>query len=588
MIDRLRFLSRKSDARDGGPFVQLWVIALVFSLLFTLFLSIAMMDVRRLEDMVLNHRVKKAEYVVEGIEKASEDSLDHVIRIGDHAILPSGALAPEAGFASQESMERSLIELAEHIGYEEQVQGFSQGNLFKVAQSEGLSAIAVLDERGETVVGTGSLPEALMPRMREVIDGHREAASDLPEETGRRDSFGFVGIRRHGGGGAVILVLDSEDLRHWRLKAAVKVAVKEVRWLKGVNYLVFEDRQGRQLAEVGKIPADIVRDREKISRNVRGPENAAGRLVTAIDPHAIEISLPFQLHDEDVGTARVGLWTNADQFVTEERHHIFLWTGMIIFIGFAVMWVLYRTQNKHIAKLQAIRERLHRAERHSSLARLAAGVAHEIRNPLNAISMAAQRLQRDYAPPEESANRQEFERITFIVRDEIKRLNGIIEDFLSLSQTDRMELLPHPVVELVERVLFLVRDEAQARGIRIEGHWTEPTAGVLMNTRKMEQALLNVVRNAMDSISGEGSIVVNVDGSGKNRVSIRVEDSGTGIEHEELGRIFDPFYTTKQNGTGIGLCIANEIVVAHGGEILVHSEPGRGTIFNILLPREPL
>ncbi len=568
--------------------MQLWMVALVFALLFALFLIVALMDLSRLEDMLLNHRIKKAEYVMEGIQLAAEGNYNQLMRDDQPAKLAPDAPAPtpKTAFSAEESLEGALISLAEDIGHREQMHNLSQEQLSRLADSENLSAVAVLDEKGEVVVQTGPLPDALKTPVRTLVEGRREEAIDLSVQAERPDSFGFAGIRRHGEKGAVILVLDAKGLRQWRLKAAVRKAAGDRPLIKGVTYFVVEDSLGRQLAMAGQIPEDMVRTAVPASRNVRGPENAAGRQVTAIDRTSIEISLPFRIHDETVGTAHVGLITPADQFVIEERRHIFLWTGFMILIGLIVMGLLYQTQNRHISRLQAIRERLQRAERHSSLARLAAGVAHEIRNPLNAISMATQRLQREYTPREDSNNRQEFERITFVVRDEIKRLNAIIQDFLSLSQSEQMELHPHPIGDLVERIVFLVRDEAQAMGIRIEEQGMDFSLSVLMDTRKMEQALFNIVRNAMESISGEGFIIISVDSPGKNRVSVRVRDTGAGIPREELGRIFDPFYTTKKNGTGIGLCIANEIIAAHGGEILVQSEPGRGTTFEILLPRE--
>ena len=130
-----------------------------------------------------------------------------------------------------------------------------------------------------------------------------------------------------------------------------------------------------------------------------------------------------------------------------------------------------------------------------------------------------------------------------------------------------------------------MREEAQGKGIHIEKPRADISPRILMDAGKMEQALLNIVRNAMESIPGDGSISISVEDSGNSRATIIVQDTGVGIPQEELGRIFDPYYTTKEKGVGIGLYMAHEIIAAHGGEILVQSSPGKGTILKILLPQ---
>jgi len=132
------------------------------------------------------------------------------------------------------------------------------------------------------------------------------------------------------------------------------------------------------------------------------PESWTIRSAPAVkfgDVKFLEVFLPFQLDGQVVGKIRVGLETReTDAMLQEKSRHIFLWTGLMMAIGILVMGLLYQTQNRHISRLQVVQEHLYHAERLSSLAKLGAKVAHEVRNPLNAISMAAQRLQREFAP----------------------------------------------------------------------------------------------------------------------------------------------------------------------------------------------
>jgi len=227
---------------------------------------------------------------------------------------------------------------------------------------------------------------------------------------------------------------------------------------------------------------------------------------------------------------------------------------------------------------------LHQTERLSSMGQLAAGVAHEIRNPLNAVSLAVQRIQREYAP-QQAENCEEFQDLIRTVRQEIRRLDTTIEDFLSLSRAGRLALRPVAIVELLKSILLLVRAEADSKGIRIETSWEDLGAAAVMDENRMRQALLNLIKNAFESITGPGSLAVSVKGRSQNRVGIEIADTGAGISPGDLELIFSPDYTTKEKGLGLGLSIALQIIRAHDGELQVHSEPGRGTTFEILLQR---
>jgi signal transduction histidine kinase len=230
-----------------------------------------------------------------------------------------------------------------------------------------------------------------------------------------------------------------------------------------------------------------------------------------------------------------------------------------------------------------MRERLHRSERLSSLGELAAGVAHEIRNPLNAIGMAAQRLQREYG--EAAGEKDSFEKLTGVIRDETRRLNGIIEGFLGLSRR-RLSLRRGSAARLLGNVIELIRDEASGRSLFIEQQREGPDTFVYMDEDKMKQALLNIARNAMDAADRGGSVRFSLEKSGRDHLSITVHDTGPGISPEDLRQIFNPHFSTKEKGLGLGLPIAYEIVRAHGGDIRVRSRPGEGTAFEIVLPLE--
>jgi signal transduction histidine kinase len=576
--------------RDKRRFLQPLAVALVSLFFVLLFFSMAMMDLRQLEGVLLDMLNKRAFYVVEGIRKSSQEKYNRLMRVteelrGLYPDLP----AYDETFAIQESLAKTLIDLARYLDFDQRMEPLTHEKLKNIGVSENLHSIAMLDERGEVAFQSAPVPPDVLSRSRGLAEGRQEVAVHLFDGvsgTSGDKVVGFVGIRKHEGKGAVLLVLDKEGLGYWGLRISIREAVEALQRGGGVVYLAVEDAKGRVFARAGSIPEEKVEECLLAAGSARDPNSPVSQCVKVGNVKFLEVLVPFKLDAQAIGKARVGLETReTDELLLEKRRHIFLWTGLMAIIGFLAMGLLYQTQNRHIARLQAVRERLHQAERLSSLAKLGARVAHEVRNPLNAISMATQRLQRDFAPSENEKEKEEFGRIAQIVRDEIRRINAIIEDFLGLSRSDRLDLREQSPSELLDRIVFLVREETQSMGIRIEKQWERDSRLILMDASKMEQALLNIVRNAVHSISGKGTITISMEKAKKNSVSIKVRDTGAGIPWGEQGRIFDAYYTTKQNGTGLGLSIANEIILAHGGEIRVQSELARGTTFEVLLPR---
>jgi signal transduction histidine kinase len=594
MMNQGKSSSPDSEARHTdearGSFVQPLAVALV-SLLFGLLLfGMAMMDLRRLEDALLDVLKKRALYVVEGVERASQEGYRRLTRVGEdyRSLYPSLPGVDEA-FSIQESLAKALIDIVRYIDVQQQVQLMPHDRLQKLAVSEHFHSIAILDENGQVAFQSGPVPPDVLAQAKGLAEGRQEVAIrlfDRPSGASEHETAGFVGIRKQEGKGAILLVLESKELQYWGLRISVQEAVEELQWGTGLVYVTVEDAAGNLLTQAGSAPVEKVEECLLLAASARDPNSPMSGCVKVGNIKLLEVFLSFKMDDQVIGKVRVGLETQqTDELLLGNRRHIFLWTGLMVAVGFFAMGLLYQTQNRHISRLQAVRERLYQAEKLSSLAKLGAKVAHEVRNPLNGISMAVQRLQREFAPAEYKQKKEEFERITHNVRDEIRRINTIIEDFLSLSRSDRLDLRQRSLVELLEKIVFLAQEEVQPRGIRIEKRWEKDSVSILMDANKMEQALLNIVRNAVESVSDHGSILISLEHQRKNLTSIKVRDTGAGIPAGEEQRIFDPYYTTKQKGTGLGLSIAHEIILAHGGEIRVESKQEQGTTFEILLPR---
>ena len=234
-----------------------------------------------------------------------------------------------------------------------------------------------------------------------------------------------------------------------------------------------------------------------------------------------------------------------------------------------------------ITELKKFEEEAKRAERLSALGNLAAGVAHEIRNPLNAISITAQRLKSEFVPQKDE---DEYSSFTEIILNEIKRLDSIINQFLSLAKAHKLNRVSTDMNKFLGEVTNLAEVEANENSIRIMRS-IDKLPDLKIDRDEMKKAILNIMLNAVQATPSSGSLTVRsyLDDSRAN-VVIEITDSGAGIPKENLSKIFQPYFSTTEKGTGLGLSIAHRIISDHKGKIGVKSQRGKGTTFTIKLP----
>jgi signal transduction histidine kinase len=232
-----------------------------------------------------------------------------------------------------------------------------------------------------------------------------------------------------------------------------------------------------------------------------------------------------------------------------------------------------------IEKERQLVEQLHHKERLAALGQVAAGVAHELRNPLATIRLRAQMSMRSKDP-------EQLDRSAKLTLEEIDRLSGVLDRLLYFAKPIQLQLTHFNPAQLCEDLLASLQAEAEGAGIRFQLTSSEDTE-IWADALKLRQVLENLVRNAMESFAErtivEKKIMVSVDTS-PSSVRIRVEDNGSGVPDKVLNRVFDPFFTTKARGTGLGLSIANEIIRAHQGTLTLDTLPGGGTVAEMLLP----
>lgn len=227
-------------------------------------------------------------------------------------------------------------------------------------------------------------------------------------------------------------------------------------------------------------------------------------------------------------------------------------------------------------------KQIHRKEKLATMGELASSVAHEIRNPLNAIGTIAQQLNKDFEPKE---NVEEYKSLSKLVYKEVKRINETIENFLMFAK-------PMPIkAERFDLRDFLLQIHKQYKplldqkniALNINTNWN---GTVKWDPQQIKQVMINLIENSIHSIEEAGKIEIDVTEKDSATVEIKLSDNGKGIPSEMINKIFNLYFTTKTNGSGIGLSVVQKIINEHNGIISVESRLNNGTVFTILLPKE--
>ncbi len=281
-----------------------------------------------------------------------------------------------------------------------------------------------------------------------------------------------------------------------------------------------------------------------------------------------------------------------------------------LLIGAAVARLMYDRQSRRVRDAE---DRARRAERLAELGAMTGGLAHEIKNPLSTIGLNAQLIAEGVAelkggPGDDEVKPRLINRVGAL-RRETERLRGILQDFLEYAGSIRLEKRPTELNAMVIELVDFLTPEAERAGVRLRadlggGQASGGGVSAPVDTRLLKQALLNLLLNAIQAIKNapgadgapfKGEVILRTSieqrrsaggpvKSAPSMAAVRVIDTGPGIPPETLARIFQPYFTTKSGGTGLGLPTARRLIEEHGGTLTVESAVGRGTTFTALLP----
>jgi PAS domain S-box-containing protein len=248
---------------------------------------------------------------------------------------------------------------------------------------------------------------------------------------------------------------------------------------------------------------------------------------------------------------------------------------------------------RDVTLVRQLESDLRRSDRLAALGTLAAGLAHEIKNPLTSLLTFSRHLDRKVDDPNFR------ERFRSVVPRELERINGIVERLLELARPSRMSFTLVRLPELLERALELYVEQLDEQHVEVAREYARDAPPIQADKDALYRVFVNLIANALDAMPRGGRLTVRAGWAGTgdpvraarrraaNRVKIEIEDTGVGIQPSDTDRVFNPFYTTRDSGTGLGLALAHKIIEDHGGVISFESVPGRGTTFTIVLSLIP-
>ena len=227
-------------------------------------------------------------------------------------------------------------------------------------------------------------------------------------------------------------------------------------------------------------------------------------------------------------------------------------------------------------------EELIESEKTSSIVMLAAGVAHELGNPLNSLNIHLQLMDR-LSTKKADETSEKFEKSLDICRDEVKRLDRIISNFLEAIRPSKPNFKPVDLLAVLEQVLGLLELEFEEKGVQVEIEVSEKAPSVHADPDQIKQVFFNVIKNAVDAMGKNPRLKVFLR-SDEEYVYLQFADSGKGISKEDLSKVFQPYFTTKEEGHGLGMMIVHRIMRAHGGQVGIESKTGTGTVITLQFP----
>jgi len=508
----------------------------------------------------------------------------HWIESGAEKHPPSPPMSGSS-FGLEDSIAEYLLEIVYRVDRMDGERPLDPSDLQSLVSQYHITSIEIYDSSGNLLKGwpspfSSSEAKALL---QELIHKKRPVAIDLFGKPFSENHLFSIAIWRRVNPGIIALHLDGEQMKRLFRQFAIQRAISDIGIREDIRYISVLDTSLNILAHTDQAFVGRREEDPFLRNSLQGDHILSRHYQSAQGEEIFEVVKSFSLKDKTLGLIRIGYSPKEiHPVLVQIKKNVALSIFFFLILGTSAITLIWVNQNRNLRKMKEMEDRVQLAERLSSLGHLAAGVAHEIRNPLNAMGMGLQRLKREFLPPEES-KREEYVSFLELILKETRRVNEIIEQFLTLSRPFELNLRESSLQDLLKNLVTLFEGEASSLGIALRAEIPSDLPPIKMDPERLTQALINIMKNGMQAMNQGGTLRIETR-SLKDRVAVILSDSGSGIPPEQMEKVFNYYYTTKEKGVGLGLPIAHRIIEAHGGQLGIESQVGFGTKVTVVLP----